>query len=147
MAPNRQRNERSENGSPVRRRSRGASSASPGDRLRRSFGGWVVLAALALSISCCAGSWRVLADHAKLSQPDAAAETPITCLVGFGRGEGSEGTSHDDERQRLRPDQINDGYCDCPGSGIDEPLTSACSGSENWSGSGPPPDRDERPGR
>jgi len=29
---------------------------------------------------------------------------------------------------------INDGYCDCPLDGIDEPDTDACSGSANWAG-------------
>jgi hypothetical protein len=29
---------------------------------------------------------------------------------------------------------INDGYCDCPFDGIDEPNTDACSGSQSWPG-------------
>jgi hypothetical protein len=29
---------------------------------------------------------------------------------------------------------INDGYCDCPFDGIDEPNTDACSGSQYWPG-------------
>jgi hypothetical protein len=80
------------------------------------------LAALALSASCCAGRWGAAAG-----QEDA----PVACPVGFGGA--------DPEARRLRPDQINDHYCDCPGSGADEPLTGACAGSENWSGSGAPP--------
>jgi len=36
----------------------------------------------------------------------------------------------------ISPSQINDGYCDCPLDGIDEPNTSACSGSIDggWAG-------------
>ena len=29
---------------------------------------------------------------------------------------------------------INDGYCDCPYDGLDEPQTEACSGSSSWPG-------------
>jgi hypothetical protein len=29
---------------------------------------------------------------------------------------------------------INDGYCDCPYDGLDEPDTEACSGSSSWPG-------------
>jgi hypothetical protein len=29
---------------------------------------------------------------------------------------------------------INDGYCDCPLDGMDEPDTDACSGSQSWPG-------------
>ena len=29
---------------------------------------------------------------------------------------------------------INDGYCDCPFDGKDEPNTEACSGSTSWPG-------------
>ena len=40
-------------------------------------------------------------------------------------------------RSRVIPaEQINDGYCDCPITGADEPDTSACAGSFTWSGVG-----------
>jgi len=32
----------------------------------------------------------------------------------------------------LPDDRIDDGYCDCPGSGSDEPNTEACSGLDAW---------------
>ena len=32
---------------------------------------------------------------------------------------------------------INDGYCDCPFDGKDEPNTEACSGSSSWPGLNP----------
>ncbi|GAX10980.1 protein kinase C substrate 80K-H [Fistulifera solaris] len=35
---------------------------------------------------------------------------------------------------QIPPDQINDGYCDCPISGLDETETNACSGSTQWPG-------------
>ena len=29
---------------------------------------------------------------------------------------------------------VNDNYCDCPSTGMDEPHTSACAGSRHWPG-------------
>lgn len=37
--------------------------------------------------------------------------------------------------KQIPQSQINDNYCDCPYTGEDEPNTSACSGSLNWSNS------------
>lgn len=36
----------------------------------------------------------------------------------------------------IEKDRINDGYCDCPFDGLDEPETQACSGSVvgGWAG-------------
>ncbi|KAL7581221.1 hypothetical protein ACA910_006003 [Epithemia clementina (nom. ined.)] len=34
----------------------------------------------------------------------------------------------------IPADKINDGYCDCPQTGADEPETAACSGSYAWGG-------------
>ena len=34
----------------------------------------------------------------------------------------------------IPSDWINDGYCDCPLDGKDEPETEACSGSHSWPG-------------
>lgn len=36
--------------------------------------------------------------------------------------------------QEIPQDWINDGYCDCPLDGADEPNTDACSGSPIWPG-------------
>lgn len=52
----------------------------------------------------------------------------VRCPVGFGREE-------DANKERALPlSQIDDGYCDCPTTGEDEPNTDACSGNENWPG-------------
>lgn len=34
----------------------------------------------------------------------------------------------------IPADRINDGYCDCPLTGADEPDTAACAGSSTWAG-------------
>ena len=39
----------------------------------------------------------------------------------------------------IGPSQINDGYCDCPHDGLDEPNTGACSGSMDGMWAGIPP--------
>lgn len=36
--------------------------------------------------------------------------------------------------QEIPPEWINDGYCDCPLDGADEPGTNACAGSLAWPG-------------
>jgi hypothetical protein len=36
--------------------------------------------------------------------------------------------------QDIPDDWVNDGYCDCPLDGSDEPDTDACSGSQSWPG-------------
>ena len=51
------------------------------------------------------------------------AET-ITCLGGW----------TGDSQQSIPKAWINDGYCDCPFDGKDEPNTNACSGSSDWAG-------------
>ena len=48
----------------------------------------------------------------------------VTCPAGFGS----------DEMVVIEASRINDGYCDCPTTGEDEPNTQACSGRESWSG-------------
>lgn len=58
---------------------------------------------------------------------DASENDVIRCPIGFGR--------NNNEEPRVIPQGwINDGYCDCPTTGEDEPLTSACSGIDYWSG-------------
>lgn len=49
----------------------------------------------------------------------------LECSAGWGRN---------DPMISIPPDRINDGYCDCPLTGIDETETGACSGSEQWPG-------------
>ena len=34
----------------------------------------------------------------------------------------------------IPEDRINDNYCDCPFTGVDEPETAACAGSRHWPG-------------
>mmetsp|Transcript_22642 Transcript_22642/g.53466 ORF Transcript_22642/g.53466 Transcript_22642/m.53466 type:complete len:803 (+) Transcript_22642:228-2636(+) len=50
----------------------------------------------------------------------------ITCLGGWAG----------DAQQHIPKAWINDGYCDCPFDGKDEPNTNACSGSSGWPGVG-----------
>ena len=50
----------------------------------------------------------------------------IRCPTGWG----------ENAQQQTIPDQrINDGYCDCPTTGADEPDTEACAGRQFWPGS------------
>jgi hypothetical protein len=52
------------------------------------------------------------------------ATTEIKCAAGFGQ-----------EERVIKSEWINDGYCDCPLDGQDEPETEACSGSAvGWAG-------------
>lgn len=55
----------------------------------------------------------------------AAADENIKCASGWGQ-----------EEQVIPSEWINDGYCDCPLDGLDEPGTEACSGSVvgGWAG-------------
>lgn len=48
-----------------------------------------------------------------------ASAADLECAIGWGKG----GT------HMVSQEQINDGYCDCPLDGADEPNTNACSGS------------------
>jgi hypothetical protein len=49
---------------------------------------------------------------------------PLECASGWKNGE-----------VLVIPDEwVNDGYCDCPLDGRDEPDTDACSGSDAWPG-------------
>ena len=47
----------------------------------------------------------------------------LKCPSGWGSAE-----------QEVPEDRINDGYCDCPTNGADEPNTEACAGHEYWPG-------------
>lgn len=56
------------------------------------------------------------------------ASEPIQCATGW--------KSHD-VKVIIPESWINDGYCDCPFDGLDEPDTDACSGSKDWPGVAP----------
>lgn len=43
-------------------------------------------------------------------------------------------TGWNGEIREIPSEWINDGYCDCPFDGKDEPETEACSGSSEWPG-------------
>ena len=47
---------------------------------------------------------------------------------------GWNSNNNNNELKEIPADWINDGYCDCPFDGIDEPNTDACSGSQSWPG-------------
>lgn len=57
-----------------------------------------------------------------LGARSASAET-LECATGW-----------NDELKVIPSEWINDGYCDCPLDGKDEPDTQACSGSHSWPG-------------
>lgn len=57
----------------------------------------------------------------------ASSVTALQCATGWKAGESRE----------IPADWINDGYCDCPLDGADEPDTDACSGSQAWPGIAP----------
>ena len=45
----------------------------------------------------------------------------LDCAIGWGKDASAT--------HKVTVEQINDGYCDCPLDGADEPHTNACSGS------------------
>jgi hypothetical protein len=71
----------------------------------------------------------VLASSASV-RIQATPATVAECPAGFGS----------ETMVRLLPSQINDGYCDCPTTGQDEPKTQACSGQDAWPGQPYEPD-------
>lgn len=50
--------------------------------------------------------------------PAVAVAADLECAIGWGKG-----------THKVPADRVNDGYCDCPLDGADEPNTNACSGS------------------
>lgn len=60
----------------------------------------------------------------------------LVLLVEKGRGEEvSVQCVTEDGRSTILPSTaMNDNYCDCPLTGIDEPDTAACAGSRHWPG-------------
>jgi len=82
---------------------------------RRSLGGFASLSYIRLGY--------LLASWASLSGPvltQAVDTANLSCLSFTG------------DEIKVPADWINDGYCDCPTSGADEPLTNACAGMEYW---------------
>lgn len=61
-----------------------------------------------------------------LINPLVAVEESISCPQGFGSN----------KMMVIEASRINDGFCDCPTTGEDEPDTQACSGREEWAGAG-----------
>ena len=82
-------------------------------RLRRSL--LVVASIGALLITTVAGAG---AATAAASSPPTTTVVELECATGWGSG-----------THKVSTDRINDGYCDCPLDGSDEPNTNACSGS------------------
>ncbi|KAL9184139.1 hypothetical protein ACHAXT_002225, partial [Thalassiosira profunda] len=70
----------------------------------------------------------ILAVHHVI--PTSASSAPLQCQSGW-----------TNSLQTLRPSQINDGYCDCPLDGVDEPHTGACAGAMDGMWAGIPPKR------
>lgn len=58
----------------------------------------------------------------------------VECEAGWRRGGGDD----DDGATTITIPEalVNDGYCDCPRDGLDEPATGACAGSNRWAGVG-----------
>ena len=52
----------------------------------------------------------------------------LTCAGGW------DSSSSAGKMVEIPKSWINDGYCDCPYDGLDEPDTEACSGSSSWPG-------------
>ncbi len=71
----------------------------------------------------------VLASSSSLSY-DASSAATLRCRQGW---------STSAVPSVIDPSRIDDGYCDCPHDGLDEPNTSACAGSTygTWAGSNP----------
>ena len=63
----------------------------------------------------------------------ASSATALTCESGYGGA-----------LQEIPEEWMNDGYCDCPLDGADEPNTAACSGSGGWDGMKNLPQADNR---
>jgi Glucosidase II beta subunit-like len=62
---------------------------------------------------------RQLLAIVALAVPLALAD--LECAIGWGKDSSA--------MHKVTVEQINDGYCDCPLDGSDEPHTNACSGS------------------
>ena len=60
----------------------------------------------------------LVAIAAMVVLPTAVVNADLECATGWGKG-----------TRKVTKEMMNDGYCDCPLDGADEPNTNACSGS------------------
>ncbi|KAL3822826.1 hypothetical protein ACHAXA_011463 [Cyclostephanos tholiformis] len=72
----------------------------------------------------------LLHDATTLASSSSSSSSSLRCRLGWTT------SNVDQELQSIHPTRINDGYCDCPYDGLDEPNTGACSGSTDgmWAG-------------
>ena len=78
---------------------------------------FVLMALLLLMPSCCSAAAAAAGD------PTAV----VRCRTAWGGIRG-------DDEQLVPPERVDDGYCDCPETGDDEPGTGACAGAGDWAG-------------
>ena len=80
--------------------------------------------------SCLPGSSLVLpVDAADAgTNTDSGSSGVLKCSGGW------DSSSSAEKMVEIPKSWINDGYCDCPYDGLDEPQTEACSGSSSWPG-------------
>lgn len=69
-----------------------------------------------------------------LTENHAVVAETVTCPTGWGGSSSGDGSEDKAEWLIIPEAFVNDGYCDCPTTGADEPNTDACSGHENWAG-------------
>jgi len=59
----------------------------------------------------------------------------VKCRSGWtNNGSSSSSSTSQIQMMPIPESWMNDGYCDCPYDGNDEPNTNACSGSQSWPG-------------
>lgn len=75
----------------------------------------------------------VLAAAATSLADDNTDEIVLQCAGGWWKVPPN-GVGGGNKFEDIPRSQINDGYCDCPLDGLDEPDTEACSGSASWPG-------------
>ena len=89
------------------------------------------------SLLLCTIQIQCISSSTNMNQND---EQEFYCTQGFGIQSSSSSTTTTTTTKtkiKIEPNQINDGYCDCPyENGIDEYETDACSGSTHWAGIG-----------
>jgi len=76
-------------------------------------------------------SFLTTTTHSLVLRVDAAADAALKCAGGW---DSSSSSSSVEKMVEIPKSWINDGYCDCPYDGLDEPQTQACSGSSSWPG-------------
>ena len=71
------------------------------------------------------GGWQIVVVLLALATNVDSVHGQVECPDSYWHHSGSK---------VIPVENINDGYCDCPLTGADEPNTPACSGSLNWNG-------------